>query len=88
MGGEADGSGGMDAPAVFWRRAAQPDDRNIMALSPPLVVEKGHVDRIVGTLGKTIRAEAARRYLVKQAATLAACSKAAPRANKLALYLY
>jgi len=32
---------------------------DIVALSPPLIVERGHVDRIVETLGEAIRAEAA-----------------------------
>ena len=32
---------------------------DIVALSPPLIVERGHVDRIVGTLSDAIRAEAA-----------------------------
>ena len=32
---------------------------DIVALSPPLIVETGHVDRIVETLGEAIRAEAA-----------------------------
>ena len=32
---------------------------DIVALSPPLIVEKPHVDRIVGTLTDAIRAEAA-----------------------------
>ena len=31
----------------------------IVALSPPLIIEKPHVDRIVGTLTDAIRAEAA-----------------------------
>jgi len=30
-----------------------------VALNPPLIVERGHVDRIVETLGEAIRAEAA-----------------------------
>ena len=32
---------------------------DIVALSPPLIVERGHVDRIFGALGEAIRAEAA-----------------------------
>ncbi|MBX6374688.1 MAG: aspartate aminotransferase family protein [Acetobacteraceae bacterium] len=32
---------------------------DIVALSPPLIVERHHVDRIIGTLGDAIRAEAA-----------------------------
>jgi beta-alanine--pyruvate transaminase len=32
---------------------------DIVALSPPLIVEKPHVDRIVTTLSDAIRAEAA-----------------------------
>jgi beta-alanine--pyruvate transaminase len=32
---------------------------DIVALSPPLTVEAGHIDRIFGTLGEAIRAEAA-----------------------------
>ena len=32
---------------------------DIIALSPPLVAERGHLDRIFGTLGEAIRAEAA-----------------------------
>jgi beta-alanine--pyruvate transaminase len=32
---------------------------DIVALSPPLIIEKPHVDRLVGTLGDAIRAEAA-----------------------------
>ena len=32
---------------------------DIIALSPPLIVENGHVDRIVETLTTAIRAEAA-----------------------------
>jgi beta-alanine--pyruvate transaminase len=32
---------------------------DIVALSPPLVIEPGHVDRIVATLGDAIMAEAA-----------------------------
>ncbi len=32
---------------------------DIVALSPPLIVEKPHIDRIVDTLGEAIRAEAA-----------------------------
>ena len=32
---------------------------DIVALSPPLIVERGHVDRIVSTLSEAIRAEAA-----------------------------
>jgi beta-alanine--pyruvate transaminase len=32
---------------------------DIVALSPPLIVEKPHVDRIFGTLAEAIRAEAA-----------------------------
>jgi beta-alanine--pyruvate transaminase len=32
---------------------------DIIALSPPLIVERGHVDRIFGTIGEAIRAEAA-----------------------------
>jgi len=32
---------------------------DIVALSPPLIVERPHVDRIVGTLAEAIRAEAA-----------------------------
>ena len=32
---------------------------DIVALSPPLIVEPGHIDRILGTLGEAIRAEAA-----------------------------
>ncbi len=32
---------------------------DIVALSPPLIVEKPHVDRMVGTLADAIRAEAA-----------------------------
>lgn len=32
---------------------------DIVALSPPLIVEKPHIDRIVGTLDEAIRAEAA-----------------------------
>jgi len=32
---------------------------DIVALSPPLIVEKPHVDRIVNTLTDAIRAEAA-----------------------------
>jgi len=32
---------------------------DIVALSPPLIVEKPHVDRLIGTLGDAIRAEAA-----------------------------
>ena len=32
---------------------------DIIALSPPLVIEKAHVDRIFGVLGEAIRAEAA-----------------------------
>ena len=32
---------------------------DIVALSPPLIVEAGHIDRIIGTLGEAIRAEAA-----------------------------
>jgi len=31
---------------------------DIVALSPPLIVERAHIDRIVGTLGEAIRAEA------------------------------
>ena len=32
---------------------------DIIALSPPLIVERSHIDRIFGTLGEAIRAEAA-----------------------------
>ena len=32
---------------------------DIIALSPPLIVEKSHVDRIFGTVAEAIRAEAA-----------------------------
>jgi len=32
---------------------------DIVALSPPLVMERAHLDRIVGTLGDAVRAEAA-----------------------------
>ena len=32
---------------------------DIVALSPPLIFERGHVDRTVETLGDAIRAEAA-----------------------------
>jgi beta-alanine--pyruvate transaminase len=32
---------------------------DIVALSPPLIIEKPHVDRLVGTLADAIRAEAA-----------------------------
>jgi beta-alanine--pyruvate transaminase len=32
---------------------------DIIALSPPLIIEKPHVDRIFGTLADAIRAEAA-----------------------------
>ena len=32
---------------------------DIIALSPPLIIETAHVDRIVETLGDAIRAEAA-----------------------------
>jgi beta-alanine--pyruvate transaminase len=32
---------------------------DIIALSPPLIVEKPHVDRLIGTLAEAIRAEAA-----------------------------
>ena len=32
---------------------------DIVALSPPLIIERPHVDRIVETLGEAIRAEAA-----------------------------
>ena len=32
---------------------------DIIALSPPLIAERAHVDRIVDTLGEAIRAEAA-----------------------------
>ena len=32
---------------------------DIVALSPPLIMERAHVDRIVETLGEAIRAEAA-----------------------------
>ncbi len=32
---------------------------DIIALSPPLIVERGHIDRIFGTIGEAIRAEAA-----------------------------
>ena len=32
---------------------------DIIALSPPLIIEKNHVDRIFNTLGEAIRAEAA-----------------------------
>ena len=32
---------------------------DIVALSPPLIIEKPHVDRLIGTLEAAIRAEAA-----------------------------
>jgi beta-alanine--pyruvate transaminase len=32
---------------------------DIVALSPPLIIERPHVDRLVGTLADAIRAEAA-----------------------------
>ena len=32
---------------------------DIVALSPPLIIEKPHVDRLIGTLDEAIRAEAA-----------------------------
>ena len=32
---------------------------DIVALSPPLIVEPQHIDRLYGTLGDAIRAEAA-----------------------------
>jgi len=32
---------------------------DIVALSPPLIVEKPHIDRLIGTLGEAIAAEAA-----------------------------
>ena len=32
---------------------------DIVALSPPLIIEKSHVDRLIGTLDAAIRAEAA-----------------------------
>ena len=32
---------------------------DIVALSPPLIIEERHMDRLFGTLGDAIRAEAA-----------------------------
>jgi beta-alanine--pyruvate transaminase len=32
---------------------------DIVALSPPLIIETSHVDRLIGTLDAAIRAEAA-----------------------------
>lgn len=48
---------GVHPPALLRRRRADP--HHISALSPPLVIEQPHTDRILGVLGDAIRAEAA-----------------------------
>ena len=44
---------------MLRRGATDPDDGDIVALSPPLIVQKWHIDRIVETLGEAGRAETA-----------------------------